>query len=363
MTLKIRKEGNFIMKKLFSLALTLSMLFALPALAEDLTGCPLADGIVSAPNYVDITAPMSGTLTAFDLTAGDTVQAGDELMGFVTTGIYATEDAVVKALFVQEGDDAAAATSRYGAVMGLEPKMDQQIQATIAGAYNDEDNRTIHLGETLYFKSSKSARTEGYGRVVGLSGDSYVLDVLKGDFELKENVTLYRTDDYEQKDCVGKGTVVRRDSLLVQGSGRVAGLYVQEGDEVKNGQLLMELVSADAAPDAADPRVESPVNGVVSTVSVNAGQQVWKGQHLCRIYLTDTLEIVAEVDEMDLGDLKVGDTLPVTLDVNKEQVLAGTVTEISALGVTKQNASYYTIHVSIPAGTGRLGNSASVYLK
>ena len=351
------------MKKLFSLALTLSMLFALPALAEDLTGRPLADGIVSAPNYVDITAPMSGTLTAFDLTAGDTVQAGDELMGFVTTGIYATEDAVVKALFVQEGDDAAAATSRYGAVMGMEPKVDQQIQATIAGAYNDEDNRTIHLGETLYFKSSKSARTEGYGRVVGLSGDSYVLDVLKGDFELKENVTLYRTDDYEQKDCVGKGTVVRRDSLLVQGSGRVAGLYVQEGDEVKNGQLLMELVSADAAPDAADPRVESPVNGVVSTVSVNAGQQVWKGQHLCRIYLTDTLEIVAEVDEMDLGDLKVGDTLPVTLDVNKEQVLTGTVTEISALGVTKQNASYYTIHVSIPAGTGRLGNSASVYLK
>ena len=40
----------------------------------------------------------------------------------------------------------------------------------------------------------------------------------------------------------------------------------------------------------------------------------------------------------------------------------GTVTEISALGVTRQNAAYYTVHVSIPASSGRLGASASVYL-
>ena len=103
--------------------------------------------------------------------------------------------------------------------------------------------------------------------------------------------------------------------------------------------------------------------GVVATVAVNPGQQVWKGQLLCRIYLTDTLEVVADVDEMDLGTLKVGDTVPVTLDVNKAQVLNGTVTEISALGVTKQNAAYYTVHVSIPTGSGRLGASASIYLQ
>ena len=52
-----------------------------------------------------------------------------------------------------------------------------------------------------------------------------------------------------------------------------------------------------------------------------------------------------------------------TLDVNKAQVLNGTVTEISALGVTKQNAAYYTVHVSIPSGSGRLGASASIYLQ
>ena len=352
------------MKKVLCLLMTLCMLAAVPALAaEDLTGLSLSDGVVSAAKYMDVTAPMSGTLTAFDLAAGDTVEAGQTLMGFVTTGIYASEDATVKSLFVAEGDDATAAMTRYGAVLGMEPDVAQQIQATTLGAYNSEDTRTLHLGEMLYFKSTKAAHTEGSGRVVAVTDSGYVVDVLTGSFDQKESLTLYRNDDYSSNKCVGKGVVTRRSSLMVQGSGRVAALHVQEGDHVTKDQLLMELVSADAEPTAYQPTVTASVAGVVATVAVNPGQQVWKGQLLCRIYLTDALEVVADVDEMDLHDLRVGDTVPVTLDVNKSQVLNGTVTEISALGVTKQNAAYYTVHVSIPAGSGRLGTSASIYLK
>lgn len=351
------------MKKVLCLMMAWCLLAVPTALAaEDLTGRPLADGVVSAVHYLDVTAPMSGTLNAFDLTAGDTVAAGQNLMGFVTTGVYATENATVGAVFVQPGDDAAAAMARYGMLLGLEPAQAQQIQASTTGAYNDDANRTLHLGETLYFKSNKSSRVEGQGQVVAVSGAQYTVDVLAGDFELNESLTLYRDDGYDQKDCVGKGTIVRRDPLPVQGSGRVAAVHVQEGQQVTTGQLLLELVSADADPQAFSPWVTAQEAGVVASVAVTPGQQVWKGQLLCRLYLTDDLEVVAEVDEMDLGTLRVGDTLPVTLDMNPEQIITGTVTEISALGVTRQNAAYYTVHVSIPASSGRLGASASVYL-
>ena len=351
------------MKKVLCLMMAWCLLAVPTALAaEDLTGRPLADGVVSAVHYLDVTAPMSGTLNAFDLTAGDTVAAGQNLMGFVTTGVYATENATVGAVFVQPGDDAAAAMARYGMLLGLEPAQAQQIQASTTGAYNDDANRTLHLGETLYFKSNKSSRVEGQGQVVAVSGAQYTVDVLAGDFELNESLTLYRDDGYDQKDCVGKGSIVRRDPLPVQGSGRVTAVHVQEGQQVTAGQLLLELVSADADPQAFSPWVTAQEAGVVASVAVTPGQQVWKGQLLCRLYLTDDLEVVAEVDEMDLGTLRVGDTLPVTLDMNPEQIITGTVTEISALGVTRQNAAYYTVHVSIPASSGRLGASASVYL-
>ena len=351
------------MKKVLCLMMAWCLLAVPTALAaEDLTGRPLADGVVSAVHYLDVTAPMSGTLNAFDLTAGDTVAAGQNLMGFITTGVYATENATVGAVFVQPGDDAAAAMARYGMLLGLEPAQSQQIQASTTGAYNDDANRTLHLGETLYFKSNKSSRVEGQGQVVAVSGAQYTVDVLAGDFELNESLTLYLDDGYDQKDCVGKVTIVRRDPLPVQGSGRVAAVHVQEGQQVTAGQLLLELVSADADPQAFSPWVTAQEAGVVASVAVTPGQQVWKGQLLCRLYLTDDLEVVAEVDEMDLGTLRVGDTLPVTLDMNPEQIITGTVTEISALGVTRQNAAYYTVHVSIPASSGRLGASASVYL-
>lgn len=47
--------------------------------------------------------------------------------------------------------------------------------------------------------------------MVAVSGAQYTVDVLAGDFELNESLTLYRDDGYDQKDCVGKGTIVRRD--------------------------------------------------------------------------------------------------------------------------------------------------------
>ena len=97
-------------------------------------------------------------------------------------------------------------------------------------------------------------------------------------------------------------------------------------------------------------------------MGATSGQQVWKGQLLARISRTDSLEIVADVDEMDLNGLKVGDRVPVTLDTNEKEILTGTVTEIAGLGVTRQNAAYYTVHLTVDADGLMLGQSASVYL-
>ena len=349
------------MKKLLSLLACLSLLIT-PALAEDvLTDCAIANANVSAVRHVDVVAPFSGTLTAFDLSVGDRVSAGDMLMSLQTTGLYATEDGTVGAVFAGVGDDAQAVTERYGGIVSVEPKALMQLQCTTAAAYNSADNRQIRLGETLYFRSSKADREEGSGRVVAVSGQNYVVEIVEGNFDLDETMSLYRKDTYQQKDCVGKGTVKRRDDVLTQAAGRVTAVHVAQGDTVTSGQLLAEVVSSDAEPDAS-PIVTAPESGVVSSVQVSPGQQVWKGQVLCRIELDASLEVTAEVDEMDLGSLSVGDKLSVTIDMLGSRVLTGTVTEISAMGVTRQNAAYYTIHVSIPADSAMLGASASVYL-
>jgi len=352
------------MKKYLSLLIVMSlMLAALPALAEtDLTGRPIADGTVAAVQFTDVIAPYTGTLTSFDWDIGDTVAVGDTLFTFETADLYATEDGLVQSVFIQPGDDAAAVTARYGAVIGMEPSLGYQVIADTTGAASDDEYKILHLGETLYFQTSATNGDEGEGAVVSVTGENYVVDVATGTFDLNATVNLYRQDNYSSKSCVGRGTVTRRDALLLSCSGRVSAVYVTRGDTVKKGDLLASFVSADAAPEAYADTVTCELNGVLETVAVSAGQQVYKGEVLCRVGLTDQLEVLAEVDETDLNGLAVGDTLPVTLDMEENTVLTGTVTQISALGITKLNAAYFTVHVQLPAGSAPLGASASVYL-
>ena len=349
------------MKKFLAMLLLVTMLSSCALADAALTDCAIANGNVTAVRFVDVTAPYSGTLSSFDLSAGDRVAAGNMLFSLLTTTLYAPEDGVVQAVYAQPGEDASAAMNRYGAVISLEPEQALRINATTTGAYNKEANRILHTGETLYFRSAKGDQEEGQGRVIAVSGSSYVVDVLDGEFDLNENLNLYRDDGYANKDCVGKGVVVRRDPVAIQGQGRVAGMLVAEGSQVTAGQPLMTLMVADADADA-QPDVTAPVAGVIASVAVSAGQQVWKGQVLARIYLTEEIAVVAEVDEMDLNGLRVGDSLSITLDTDESTIITGQVTEISALGVTRQNAAYYTVHVSIPADSAALGASASVYI-
>lgn len=352
------------MKKLLCavLALLLIVPSACAVTEEDLLECTVANGAVSSVEFIDIVAPYSGTLASFDLEAGDAVTRGDELFSMLTSCITASEEAYVTCVFASAGDRAEDILARYGALVSMEPVQQRRIVASTSSAYNKDENHTLHVGEILYFRSTGSDREEGEGRVISVSGENYVVDILSGDFELDETLTLYRDDDYESRDNVGKGSVIRRDPLSAVGSGVVATVEVEAGAKVQPGDTLVTLMGADADPSAS-PVVGAPADGVVATVAVSAGQQVWKGQLLARLYLTDAREIVAQVDEVYLGALKPGDTLPVTLDADEDTILECTVTEISSLGSTAQNAAYYTVRLALNnAENVRLGQSARVYL-
>ena len=109
------------MKKFLALLLLLTMLSTCALAETALTDCAIANGNVTATTFVDVTAPYSGTLASFDLSVGDQVKAGDTLFSLLTATVYAPEAGVVKAIFAQEGEDASAVMTRYGAVAALEP--------------------------------------------------------------------------------------------------------------------------------------------------------------------------------------------------------------------------------------------------
>lgn len=316
-----------------------------------------ANAAIVAPDTAKITAPFAGTLLPFDLTAGEAVTAGDLLFALDTTPVYATQSGVVAAVFAQEGDDASGVISRYGALAVIEPENALYIDADTTNAYDDDDNRYLHAGETLYLKYNNE---KGEGRVTSVNGKNYVVEILSGDFEVDDYVRCFRESAMPTDSETGRGKVKRYPDMSVQAAGRVVRAHVQPGDTVAVGDILFETIDPQSEKNAS-PELSAPVSGAVTGLYAASGAQVYRGMLLCEIANLETLELSAEVDELDLGRIRVGDFLSYTLDAYADKTFSGTVTEIRPIGSPRQNATYFDVRITAPEGVNILpGMNATV---
>ncbi|MFR5795598.1 MAG: HlyD family efflux transporter periplasmic adaptor subunit [Christensenellales bacterium] len=322
----------------FAAALTLTASCALAA---------TADAKIVAPNTEKITAPFAGTLLPFDYETGDSVSAHETLFTLDTTPVYATQAGTVSAVFASVGDDASGVAAHYGALAVIEPKNALYIDASTDQAYNDADNRYIHAGETLYLKLSND---KGTGVVTGVSGKKYTVEILSGSFDVDDTVRCFRESTTPSDSEVGRGKVTRYADVQVNAnSGRIAAVHVKPGDAVEVGDLLFELVDAQSEKNASRS-IAASKDGVITSMNTASGAQVYRGQLLCEVADLSTLELSAEVDELDLNSIAVGDTLSYTLDAFDGETFTGTVTQIYSVGAKKQNATYFDVRITLPAG-------------
>lgn len=340
------------------------VIVASSALADtDLTQYPTATGTVTCPKETNVVAPYSGTLLPFDWDVGDEVTMGETLFAYNTIKVYAPENGVLGAVYALAGDDCQTVMNRYGMLAAVESVNGYVIEATTTSAYNRSENKYIHIGETLYFKSASSSRITGSGRVIAVRDTGYTVEVTAGSPEINESVTLYRNADHTKESCVGKGKCQSAPSVAVVGSGRIIKSMAVQGATVKKGDLLYEAVSADAAPTTKDAAIYATAGGVISSVNVISGQGVFQGQLLGVLADTSQLQVTAQVDEVDLYGLETGLSLPVIFDSQPGTVYQGQVASISKVGVQKQNASYYAITLDLIGGSNiYLGMNATVYL-
>lgn len=347
------------MKRVLMLLLCLCLLCA-AASAEEGASLATANATVISSQTTRVTAPYAGTLLAFDLAQGDRVSAGETLMSLDTQKLYATQSGVLQAVFAVPGDDAQGIQQRYGALAVIEPENALYLSATTRDAYDDDENRYLHAGETLYLKVGD---TKGTGRVTSVSDDGYVVEILTGAFELGDKVQCFRDEDHSAKKKVGSGTVCRYPDEQLTGAGRVLAVHKQAGDLVQAGDLIMELTPSACPPTVTSSDVTSPVDGAVSALYVSSGAQVYEGQLLCEIQDLTQLELSAQVDEVYLSRVKEGATLTFALDAYADRTFTGQVTEIFPLGTEMQNATYYEVRLTISNSQNLLpGMSGTLYI-
>ena len=323
----------------------------------------LADSITMNGTVVNvapqtITAPLGGTVKDIYVLAGDQVSAGDVLALLEGDKVYALEDGTVR-FFGDAGDSAEMVANRYGAVAYVEPACEYTISASTKQAYDKEENKNIHPGETVYLRCVDDSKHTGMGIVTSVSGTSFSIEVTRGAFANGESVYAYRSADYATTARIGKGDISRQDPVAYTGDGVIVRFAVKNGSQVKKGDVLFETLSGSFAHQTEDLNViKAAADGVVSSLSLNRGDSVSAGSAAAELYPDEFMRIEATVTETDLQYFSVGDAVKVELIYleDGEYSVEGVVEKISRIGKTSSDdgeEASFTVYI-IPAETEKL---------
>lgn len=159
------------------------------------------------------------------------------------------------------------------------------------------------------------------------------------------------------------GQVQPENRLVVKPAiaGRIEKVLVDEGVAVKAGQILAWMSSNDRAAllDMALAKggdevshweeiykpspVIAPLSGFVIAKSVEPGQVV--GTNDTAFVISNRLVVNAQVDETDLGRVKLGQDVSIQLDAFSDQAIAGKVSRIAYEARTANNVTIYDIRI------------------
>ena len=292
------------------------------------------------------TADISGTVSEVYVRNGDSVNAGTQLCRIVgDTGIY------IDFLFsyADSGDFyvGQGATIFINGFAGTIQGTVQQVSQSSAASGNDAGS-----GRELTTVRVKAANP-------GLVTEDYTASAVIGSYTSYGNSAVK----------VGASSTITAGT-----SGKVSELNLLAGDSVSKGDRICTITgdsvdnqienarisvsNASTSLENAQSRLEdyqitAPISGTVVTKTAKAGDKV-EGGTLCTIYDLSYLEMTMNIDELDISDVAVGQTVQVTADAVENKTYTGTVTKVSVAGITSGGITTYPVTVRIDNTDGLL---------
>ena len=129
--------------------------------------------------------------------------------------------------------------------------------------------------------------------------------------------------------------------------------------------VLSEVKRSDIAVDEAEERLDeteifAPINGVIIEKLVEEGQiiasgisNVSGGTAIATIADISRLFIIADIDETDIGSVKIGHAVQITADAFPNEVFKGKITRIAPQGVIDNSITIFKAKIEIK-GTGKI---------
>lgn len=125
----------------------------------------------------------------------------------------------------------------------------------------------------------------------------------------------------------------------------------KEFEVAKNSYSKAQADRVRAAKNLNYAEIYSPIDGIVISREVEVGQTVVSNMNVANLYVIADLEnmrVIGDVDEADIGEVKLGQNVTFTVDAYPQDEFHGVVTQVRLNPTTESNVVTYEVVVDTP---------------
>lgn len=374
----------------------------------DITKTITGTATIQPKDQYSITSLVKGEVLSCTFEEGDTVKKGDILYQIDSSDVQKNVESANIGLrraqieynnAVDGVNDLQVVSDASGVVSKVAVSQGDQVQegSVLAEIYdanymeltlpfNESDIGQLAVGQAASVQLYQSAEVLT-GVVSEIRSASYAKDgneLVRDVVITVQNPGVLRTEDTATASvggiaCNDSGnfTYISESSITSTASGKVAALYLTQGNRVNRGDLVAVLESDNAdktlqssslsledarlssqkAQDALDDyTITAPISGTVVQKNVKRGDKLDNSSSaaatggsnaMAVIYDMSSLKFDLNVDELDINQMKVGQEVVITADALDGKEYKGKVTKVSVNGTTNNGVTTYPVTVEI----------------
>lgn len=309
-------------------------------------------GAVTAKNTVDVAFQTSGTVKEVLVKEGDRVEAGQPIAIIDDTDLQLS----VKSAWASYISAQSSYSETVKGPSSAELKKAQAALSSAQAAYNDlftgpAESELVQLQSDLQsaeadLKSAQAAYDRRAARDPGVGASSEALALEKATITYNKAKATYDAKFVEPS----KSSVASASSQIQSARAALDALQpVSETVEQKQAQVDQAYIAWQQADNKLKyATVTAPIAGLITSLNVVKGATVNSGSAAATIAEFDEPIFVINVDEADLGSVKLGNDARVRLQTYSDQQIPAKVTFISPVGTSSNGITTYAVDLTIP---------------
>ena len=284
-----------------------------------------ANGEIKSKTHIKIISEVSGPIKDITVEEGDKISKGALIARIDTSKILIRRNSALSAL----------ASAR---------KSVKEELLNLRAAYNQ--------AEISYEQARRELKsTEELFKIQSASDEQ--LSAAKDKFRLAEETYL----SSRQRLNLREGRDIN-DSRKVKAAKDTE--IIENSLEVQHAKANLE----ETENDLKNCTITSPANGIVTRIALEKGSVVRPGSVIAEVHDKNQLEAVVNIDEVDIGYVKIGQPVRIESDTFVDSTLNGRVSYIAPVIVQKGDSRTCQVKINIkdPDNLAKIGASCSIYI-